>query len=153
MRKLRYLVVILIMALDQLVKCLIRANFEVGESRAFLGKFMSLTYLENRGVAFSMFTGKGMILVIVPILISALAIWYMEKRKDEHWTLYASISCIVAGGIGNVIDRLVLGFVTDMFDLHWWPVFNVADIAICVGCGLLVIYVLVFMDKYKKVEE
>ncbi len=153
MRKFRYLLLVLIMAVDQLVKWLIRANFEVFESRNFLGSFLSLTYVQNRGVAFSMLSGKGAILVIVPILISALAIFYMEKRKDEHWTLFVSVACIAAGGLGNVVDRLALGFVTDMFDLHWWPVFNVADISICVGCGFLIIYTLAFMDKNKKLEE
>ena len=75
----------------------------------------------------------------------------MEKHKKEHWTLTLSLSLIIAGGIGNLIDRLSLGFVTDMLDFKIWsPVFNVADIGVCVGVGFLILYTLVFYGKTEK---
>ena len=64
--------------------------------------------------------------------------------------LVLSLCLIIAGGLGNLIDRIALGFVTDMFDFHFWPVFNVADISVCVGAGFLVLYTLVFYGKTEK---
>ena len=85
-------------------------------------------------------------IMVVSFLALCVAVWYMERHKGEHWTLLLALELIISGGAGNLIDRAALGFVTDMFDMHFWPVFNIADIAICVGCGFLILYMFVF-DK------
>jgi len=153
MKKAKYGVILLIIIIDQAVKAAVRNSFDVGESRDVLGDIFSLTYVQNTGAAFSMLTGMKWLLIIGPIPVILFGIWYMEKHKDQHWTLYAAVSLTVGGGISNIIDRLVLGYVTDMFDFHFWPVFNVADIAICVGCGILVIYVLKFYEDKTNSEK
>ena len=153
MKKAKYGVILLIIIIDQAVKAAVRNSFDVGESRDVLGDIFSLTYVQNTGAAFSMLTGMKWLLIIGPILAILFGIWYMEKHEDQHWTLYAAVSLTVGGGISNIIDRLALGYVTDMFDFHFWPVFNVADIAICVGCGILVIYVLKFYEDKTNSEK
>lgn len=152
MKKFRYPIIILILAVDQLVKYIIRANFEIGESLDF-GRIFSITYLQNSGAAFSTMEGKTVLLLILPLIATAAFIWYMEINKDAHWTMYLAISMVISGGLGNAIDRAVFGFVTDMFDFHFWPVFNVADIAIVCGCFLLVIYVFWFDKKDGQCKE
>ena len=153
MKKGKYLIILLLILLDQLVKAAVRSSFEPWESRDILGSFFSLTYVQNTGAAFNIFSGMSTMLVILPLLVMAFGIWYMEKHKREHWTLYLALALTIGGGISNLIDRAIMGFVTDMFDFHFWPVFNVADIAICVGCGVLVIYILRYYGKDIKETE
>ena len=147
MKKGKYGMMLLIMLADQAVKAAVRSSFQVGESRDILGSVFSLTYVQNTGAAFSMFSGARLLLLIVPLIAMAIGIWYMEKHRDEHWSLYLALALTIGGGLSNIIDRLVFGFVTDMFDFHFWPVFNVADIAICLGCGILVIYIIKFYGR------
>lgn len=151
MIKFRYLLIAAIILLDQIVKLAVRSLMYLGESIPVLENVFHITYVQNRGAAFSMFSVSGLMLIIVPAIAILGAIWYMEKHKKEHWTLTLSLSLIIAGGIGNLIDRLSLGFVTDMLDFKIWsPVFNVADIGVCVGAGFLILYTLVFYGKTEK---
>ena len=147
MKKKYYALMILVIIADQVVKALIRGAMEPYESRDFIGSLLSLTYVQNTGAAFSLFAGMKWLLVVLPMIVMVYGLWYMIKHDGEHWTLYLALALAIGGGISNLIDRVVLGFVTDMFDLHFWPVFNVADIAICVGCGFLIIYILCFYNK------
>ncbi len=149
MKKFRYLWILGLIVFDQLIKLLIRKNMYVGETFAVIDRIFSITYVQNRGAAFSLFTGRGVFLTVVPFAALLIAIWYMERHKDAHFTLSLAMQLIIAGGFGNLIDRVALGYVTDMFDFHIWPVFNIADICICVGCAFLVAYIF-FFDKPKE---
>lgn len=131
---------------DHLVKLLVRSTMYCGQTIPVIGGIFSITYVQNRGAAFSLFTGRGKMIMVITFIALCIAVWYMEKHKNSHWTLLLSLELIIAGGVGNLIDRAVRGYVTDMFDMHFFPVFNVADIAICVGCGFLILYMFVF-DK------
>lgn len=147
-----YIITLGAILLDQLTKILIRANFAVGESVPVLGDFFKLTYIRNDGAAFSMLSGAKVFLIVLPLVAIGLAIWYMERhRRGEHFTLPLALSLIIGGGIGNLIDRIAFGEVTDMFDFSIFPpIFNVADIAVCVGCAFLILYVLFFDRKAKE---
>ena len=147
MKKGKYGLILLVILFDQVSKAAVRSAFQVSESKDILGSIMSLTYVRNEGAAFSMFSGMSMLLTVVPLIAIAVGIWYMEKHREEHWSLYLALALVIGGGLSNLIDRVVFGFVTDMFDFHFWPVFNVADIAICTGCGILVIYILMYYGK------
>ena len=149
MRRSKYGIMLLVMLIDQIVKAAVRSAFEPWESMDVLGKFFALTYVQNRGAAFSMLSGARMILILIPVVAVVWGIWYMEKNRHEHFSLYLSLSLVIGGGVSNILDRVIFGFVTDMFDFHFWPVFNVADIAICVGCGILIIYILRYHGKVK----
>ena len=150
MRKGKYLIILLIIVLDQIVKALTRSALNVGESVDVIGKVLSFTYVQNTGAAFSMLSGTGWLLILLPIVLILFGFFYLMKHPKEHWTLPLAVSLAIGGGISNLIDRIAFGYVTDMIDVHFWPVFNVADIAICVGCGILIIYILRFSDSKEK---
>jgi len=84
------------------------------------------------------------------IIITAVLLYLIKKQKSEHWCLLLSISLIAAGGVGNLIDRAMKGYVVDFFDLRVWPIFNVADISVCLGCGLLILYMFFIEPKQSK---
>ena len=150
MKKIRYLVILGVLLTDHLVKLLVRSTMYCGQTIPVIGGIFSITYVQNRGAAFSLFTGRGKMIMVITFIALCIAVWYMEKHKNSHWTLLLSLELIIAGGVGNLIDRAVRGYVTDMFDMHFFPVFNVADIAICVGCGFLILYMFVFDNPDEK---
>ena len=144
-----YILACLLVIADQLCKLLVRTRMYLGESVSVVGDFFRLTYIQNRGAAFSMFSGQKVILILIPLLVVIAAIVILHRKKGEHISLYLAWSMILAGGIGNLIDRIALGYVTDMLDFSIFPpVFNIADIGVTVGCGVLVLYVLAG-DKLK----
>ena len=87
------------------------------------------------------------------IVILAALIYIFKKRKEAHPLLLLSLAFVAGGGLGNVVDRAVLGYVVDYFDFRVFPIFNIADIFVCVGCGLLVIYMLFIDGKGLKEEK
>ena len=146
MKKVRYLVILGVLLIDYLVKLLVRCTMYCGQTIPVIDGIFSITYVQNRGAAFSLFTGRGPMIMTVTVVALCLAAWYMERHKNDHWTLLLSLELIISGGVGNLLDRAVNGFVTDMLDIHFFPVFNIADIAICTGCGFLILYMF-FFDK------
>lgn len=146
MKKVRYLVILGVLLIDYLVKLLVRCTMYCGQTIPVIDGIFSITYVQNRGAAFSLFTGRGPMIMTVTFVALCLAAWYMERHKNDHWTLLLSLELIISGGVGNLLDRAMNGFVTDMFDIHFFPVFNIADIAICTGCGFLILYMF-FFDK------
>lgn len=126
----------------------------IGQTIKILDPLLHLTYVQNTGAAFNLFEGRYAFLMIVPFCALLFAVWYMEKHRDAHSSLHLALILIISGGIGNLIDRVTIGFVTDMFAFGFWPtfpVFNLADIAICLGCFFLVIYIF-FFDKAQEGE-
>lgn len=145
-----YLTAFLLIIIDQITKVLVKSNMYVGESIPILGDFFQLTYIRNTGAAFSMFSGQRVLLVAFPIIAMAIGIWYIHRQKGEHWTFYGSWALIVGGGIGNLIDRIAFGAVTDMLDFSIFPpIFNVADIGVTLGCALFMFNILMG-EKLKK---
>ena len=146
MKKARYVLIAGILLVDQLVKYVVRNHMYVGESIPVIQGVFHLTYVRNTGAAFNLFEGMSMFLQIVTFFALVFAVWFMEKHLQRHWTLLLSMILIISGGAGNLLDRLFLGYVTDLFEfrLIHFPVFNVADIAICVGCFILVLYTFLF---------
>ena len=148
------LLVIAIVTCDQLSKYAIRSLFNVNESVSVIGDFFELRYIQNDGAAFSSFAGKQAFLIAVSIIAIIGAAFFLRKMKSEGAMFKVALLCIIAGGIGNLIDRFFLGYVTDMLSFSIFPpVFNIADIAVCLGCGILIIYVLFFMKDDKPEKE
>lgn len=137
-----------ILVLDQLTKFLISSNFQVGQSLPAEG-FLRLTYVQNTGAAFGIFAGNTVVLAIVSgIVLVLLGIFSFNLHRLAFGdTIIASVALglMIGGALGNLIDRLVLGYVVDFIDIGPWPVFNLADSAVVVGVGILV-YLLLFGD-------
>ncbi len=145
MRKIVFpLLIAALIGLDQLVKAWTVANIELDTVRDFIPGFMSLAYLRNYGAAYSMLQNQQWFFTIVTIVVMAGLVWYFIKHiKGSLFTLF-SLSLIMAGGLGNFIDRVRLGYVVDMFHLDFisFPVFNVADMCLTVGVGCLFICIM-----------
>ncbi|MEG3297170.1 signal peptidase II [Streptococcus suis] len=133
-----------LIAVDQIVKAWTVANIELDTVEPFLPGFMSLAYLRNYGAAWSILQNQQWFFTIVTIVAVTGLIWYYVKQiKGNLWTLF-SLALMIAGSLGNFIDRLRLGYVVDMFHLDFisFPVFNVADMCLNVGVGILFICIM-----------
>lgn len=127
------------------MKHLVVAGMYPGESIPVVEDIFHLTYVQNEGAAFSMWQGQWLVLIAFPVIATGIGLALMFlKRKTWNRLLLLSIAFICAGGIGNLIDRISIGYVVDIFDFRVFPVFNVADIFICVGCGLMLLEVILF---------
>ena len=143
------LVMAVLISLDQFVKYLIDSSFSVGESQPLIDNVFQLTYVQNRGAAWGSFSGKVVFLLIITtvILIGSIYVYIqLARRTDTKFTpLRICLVFLISGAIGNMIDRIVRGFVVDMFDfcLINFPVFNVADCYVVIGCilfGILILF-------------
>ena len=140
------LISIAVIALDQATKMMIREVPLDAEYR-IIGDFLRIVHVENSGAAFGMFQGSTKLLLVLPAVIIAAAVFVLLRYPDKGRKSVAektALCLIVSGGIGNIIDRLMFGHVTDMISFSIFPpVFNVADIAVTVGCGLLMLSLLI----------
>ena len=148
-----FLLAAALVAVDQVVKYLVRAGIPLHTAVDFLPG-LDLTYVQNTGAAFSMFSQHTWILAFISLVMSvvlAVALW---KNFFTHPLGKVTLSLLLAGAVGNLIDRAMRGFVVDMFQLLFmnFAVFNVADI--CVVCGGIAfcVYFLFFYDKLEKKE-
>jgi signal peptidase II len=128
-----------VIAVDQLTKHLVRSDIPVGQVDKFLPA-INLVDVRNTGVAFSLFSGGGALVLVFTFLALAALVGYFAMRPDRAG-LWLSTGLLVGGAIGNLIDRLVHGAVTDFIKLPFWPAFNVADMSITFGV-LALLYVL-----------
>ena len=136
--------ILLLIALDQAVKWYVVKAIPLGGMRTFIPKVVSLTYLKNSGAAFSMLEDQQWFFAIITLIAMGAAFVYLYRHiKGSIWLLLG-LTLIISGGIGNFIDRVRQGFVVDMFHLDFmnFAIFNVADIYLTVGVGLLLIYLL-----------
>ncbi len=137
-----FLLIFLIVGLDQWVKSAIVSAIPLGESHPVLTNVFSLTYLQNTGAAWSIFEGKLAFFTVITVVAVAVILYFMVKNRGGHVLLMVGFSLILAGALGNFIDRIRLGYVVDMFQLDFiqFPIFNVADISLCIGVACLFIY-------------
>ena len=129
---------------DQLVKSYVVKNIALGEIKSWIPNLVSLTYLQNRGAAFSILQDQQLLFAVITLVVVVGAIWYLHKHmEDSLWTV-SGLVLIIAGGLGNFIDRISQGFVVDMFHLDFvnFAIFNVADSYLTVGVVVLLIAML-----------
>ena len=143
------LFVLAIVAADQITKYLVVANIPLYGDVSFLPGVLGLTYVQNTGAAFSAFQGMQWLFAVIFLLFTAAVLWEYFKKpmgftRFERWC----IAAIYGGGLGNMIDRLRLGYVVDMIETLFvdFPVFNGADCFITCGCIALLVH-LVFWNK------
>ena len=133
-----------LLIIDQITKFAVRSRMEIGETLPVCRGVLDFTYVQNRGAAFSLFQNSQLITVILPIITKIVGILFLlHLRKKKERLAEFGVLLIMSGGIGNLIDRTVLGFVTDMISVGSFPVFNVADICVTVGCAVLILWVII----------
>ncbi|MGB2579738.1 signal peptidase II [Elusimicrobium simillimum] len=145
------IILLILVALDRITKVLALDLLRPVESVEIF-KYFHLTYLENTGMAFGILQNGNLLLtgMMIVVIVFILKSWkeLAALRPPLGWL---GLVLILGGAIGNLYDRIVLGFVVDFIDFRVWPVFNVADSAICVGAALVALAM--FLDKPKKDAE
>ena len=144
---------VIIVIIDQLSKVLIAGSYELGQSTV-LTNFLNIVRVHNSGAAFSFLAGAAgwqrWFFTVIGLLAAVLIVWLLKSHAGQ--TLFAfALSCILGGAVGNVIDRLLYGYVLDFADFHWrgwhFPAFNVADSAITLGAAALI------LDELRRVRR
>jgi signal peptidase II len=134
----------LIVALDQATKWWVRSNIPAGatwlpDSLQWLSPYARIVHWYNRGAAFGMFQEGNMVFTVLAFIVIAAIIYYYPQISKADWPLRLAMSMQLGGAIGNLIDRLTIGHVTDFISVGKFPVFNIADSSISVGCVVLVL--------------
>lgn len=127
-----------VVILDQFSKYIVVENMVLGESIPIIEEVFHLTYILNPGAAFGMFAHNRLFFIAIAIVVIGIIIWARREILASPWEVKAGCGLFLGGAIGNLIDRARQGLVIDFFDFRIWPVFNIADIAICIGVGLII---------------
>ena len=145
---------LLLVLLDQGVKYLVLTKIPLGGHVPFLPHLLELTYVQNTGAAFSILETHTWLLALVSLVMSALLAWALFKPLFRHPLGRFFLALVLAGAVGNLIDRALRGFVVDMFNVLFmnFAVFNVADICVVVGGIGLGVYYLLLADKLEPKE-
>lgn len=140
------ILILALIGIDQLTKWLVRTSLSSSRSIEIIGVFFNLTYVENRGAAFGLLQNMKVFFVLVALIVAIVGLVYIHRSKSRDGARTKkdlriarinrlAVSSIIGGAIGNLIDRLCLGYVVDFFDFRfiWSYVFNFADILVVVG--------------------
>ena len=128
---------------DQAVKHLVRTTMVQGQSIPIIENIFHITYIENPGAAFGILANQRMLFLILTAVIVGVMIYLYCSLSNKKSLTAISLGIVVSGAIGNFIDRFMQGTVTDFLDFRIWPIFNIADIAICVGLALICYFVII----------
>ncbi|MDO4935670.1 MAG: signal peptidase II [Phascolarctobacterium sp.] len=126
-----------VLAADRVSKLIVTESMQLGESIKFLGDYFHWTFILNEGAAFGMFQGARWIFITLALIIVAMGYYFRKDIVKQDWLTQCGVACFIAGTIGNLIDRALFGAVIDFIDLRVWPIFNVADMGVCLGVALL----------------
>jgi signal peptidase II len=130
------IIVFSILSLDQISKYIITRNLQLNQSIPVISGIFNLTLVHNRGAAFGLLKNQLPVFIVTAIVAVVLMLFTLKNKK--HKAIYAfALSLILAGALGNLIDRLFFGYVIDFLDFRIWPVFNIADSAITFGAIIL----------------
>ena len=147
---------LLLYVLDQVTKALVVANMDPGERIKVVGDLVWLWYLQNTGASFSILPGAIWLFVPVTIIAVAMVVYFHLQFRDRGPWIHVILGAILAGAIGNLTDRVRLGYVVDFVSIGLgdlrWPAFNVADPSLVIGIALLVVY-LTFFDSRTRRDE
>ena len=147
----------LIIVLDQVTKSLVRNNIElwtgVWAPWDWIIPYARIIHVPNTGVAFGMFQGKGIIFTILASLVALIIIFYYPQVPESDWSLRLAMGLQLGGAVGNLIDRLTIGHVTDFISVGNFAVFNIADASITVGVAVLILGVWLQEKKEKQNRE
>lgn len=150
-----YLLAAVVILVDQYTKYLVRLNLaleERWEPWAWLAPYARILHIENTGAAFGLFQSGGLIFTVIAVIVSAVIIFYAFRLPEDQWGLRLILGLMLGGAVGNLIDRLTRGPVTDFISVGAFAIFNVADASISVGVTLLAL-MMFFEARQKKPPE
>jgi signal peptidase II len=148
------LVAAVALALDQWTKYLVASRLELYESWAplrTLANVFTIHYVTNTGAAFGLFRNGSLFFVIVAVVVSVVIVLYYRHLEDGQWLVRLSLGLQLAGALGNLIDRIRVGYVIDFLDFRVWPVFNLADASIV--CGVILLAYLLLREERRESRQ
>lgn len=129
-----------VVALDQGLKALVVALVEPGDSFDLIPGALTIIHSTNTGAAFGLLRGSGQIVLLASLVVVVVMMaWFFYTRKHMGAGSFVGLGLIIGGALGNLLDRVFRGRVVDFIDIHWWPVFNVADMAIVAGVIIVLV--------------
>ena len=137
-----FLIAGIVVLLDQWTKSMVRANLNFGEiwpQGHWITPYARLVHIQNTGAAFGIFQNFGGVFTVLSVIVSIVIIYYFPRLPREDWLLRLALSLQLGGAVGNLIDRLNQGYVTDFVSLGEFAIFNVADACISIGVALLIL--------------
>ena len=138
-------IALLVIVLDQLSKHYVVLNLRLGvpwNPIESLSRYVSFTYITNKGAAFGILPSLSTFFAIIPIIVVIVILFYYRHLSHGQWALNVGLGLQLGGALGNFIDRIRLGHVVDFIDFKVWPVFNIADSSIVVGVAILALSIL-----------
>lgn len=155
-----FIAVAALVLIDQIIKIVVVNNIEIGQSISVIkfgnNEIFNLTHILNDGAGFSIFSGKTFFLVLMTVVLIIVATVYLIKFAKRHPLLITSLTLIIAGGVGNLIDRVFRnGLVIDYIEARFidFPIFNFADICVTFGAIFLIVYIIFFDKSDEKVTK
>lgn len=154
--KMAVVIAIVVLAVDQITKIAIQQAFDLHESLEIIPNFFSFTYAQNTGAAWSIFSGGNMwVFLIIGVVFLGAMLYFYKETKAEEWLTRLGIVLMMSGTLGNMIDRFFLHYVRDFLDFiilgYDFPIFNVADMGLCIGVGLVFLAVIIEEHGVKKI--
>ena len=148
---------IILLLADQYTKYFISTNMALYDRKEFINGLIDITYIQNTGGAWGIFSGYTWLLLSLTVIVMIICITLLFKFATKSRLLFWAISLVMAGGVGNMIDRIFRGGrVVDFLHFEFWPtfpVFNIADIGVVIGAGLLILYFIIdTINDYKKIK-
>lgn len=145
-----------VLLVDQFTKWLVQKHIPRYGQHVIIQGIFNLRHDTNDGAAFGLMPGQSLLLIIISIVALGFIVYYYRQFYESLWMKIA-LSFLVGGALGNFIDRIRVGEVTDFIQFRlpgfWWPTFNVADVAICIGAGLLMIYLFHHRGDYDEAKR
>ena len=146
--------VIAAVAVEQILTYIVVSGLGMMNSVPVIGNFFYIHCIPNDGIALGMLAGKqAAVIGVTSVIMAALGVFLFLSRKKYHPFLLSGVALIIGGGIGNIIDRIRLGYVIDFFEFKIWPyIFNFADVCVVLGCFMVLFFVL-FESKFTGVKK
>jgi signal peptidase II len=137
-----WIVVATVIAIDQVTKYLSKVYIKPAGSIPIIDGIFHLTFVENRGVAFGLLQNKGWFFVPITVVVALVLVFLLLKTGGKITGVGLPLALILGGALGNMYDRIFIGYVVDFLDFRVWPVFNAADSSVVIGAGLLIFQLL-----------
>jgi len=141
----------LFLAIDQLSKYIIIKSMMLGQSIPVINNIFHITYIQNQGAAFGLFQKKWYLFIAVASISITVIVYYSRFLAPNNLWVQVALALLLAGALGNLIDRIKYRYVIDFLDFRFWPVFNIADIVINIGVGMLIVEM--FWESHEEVKE
>jgi len=149
-------VIVVVLVIDLVTKYVFDAQLKDGQSMIVIPYLFNFKLVHNLGAAWGMLAGKQIFLIALSIVFLGIFVFYYIREKEKSWLLTIAMAFLVGGSIGNLYDRIFLGYVRDFIQFDFWktfPIFNFADTFLCIGVVLFITYLILYFVKFNKQKK